>query len=70
MYVSFQTAIAGFVVVVHLLHLLLDVRQLKALSRPAPPESKAITQEEYRKTQGYNLDKGCVCADPSHQFRA
>ena len=44
--------------VIQVLHVLLDLRQLKALRRPAPPPQLShYTKEEYKRTQAYNLDK-------------
>ncbi|EFJ52686.1 hypothetical protein VOLCADRAFT_78672 [Volvox carteri f. nagariensis] len=49
----------GFTVAVYLFHTYLDVRQLRALRRPSPPEALAglFSPELYAKTRAYNLDK-------------
>ncbi|KAG2493230.1 hypothetical protein HYH03_008646 [Edaphochlamys debaryana] len=49
----------GFNVIVYLVHLYLDIRQLRVLRRPEPPAALAglFTAELYRKTQAYSLDK-------------
>lgn len=49
----------GFTVLVYLFHTYLDVRQLKAISRPKPPAAlaEAFTHDLYKKTQAYSLDK-------------
>lgn len=55
----FLETFVGFLFVVTVFHIYLDVRQLKAISRPKPPPVLAavFSQELYQKTQAYSLDK-------------
>ena len=46
---------------IQVLHVYLDLRQLRALRQPKPPPQLShYTEDEYKRTQAYNLDKWCA----------
>ena len=65
--VPYKEAYLIFAVAVAILHSIIDVLQLQALKRPAPPkelQNKFKDPDLYRKTQLYSIDKWCAAQQP------